>query len=223
MQALGLIEVNGYLAAIEAADAALKAANVSLINIEIVKAGISTVEITGDVESVKVAVDAGERAAKALGALRGVSVIPKLHEETLKIVPDMKIEKEKEVILEEAKAIEVTKSLGKPKILEEVEDSKEKEVLDYEKPLEENKIEEIKKIDENKSSEDQKEMEIKNNPKEYKKKKKPEKNYDSMKVEELRKLVENLNLSGITSKEIKFAKKDVLIKMLLDNKKAGDK
>lgn len=223
MQALGLIEVNGYLAAIEAADAALKAANVSLINIEIVKAGISTVEITGDVGSVKVAVDAGERASKTLGALRGVSVIPKLHEETLKIVPDMKVEKEKEVILEESKAIEVTKSLGKPKILEEVEDSKEKEILYYEKPLEENKIEEIKKIDETKSSEAQKEMEIKGDSKEYKKKKKSEKNYGSMKVEELRKLVENLNLSGITSKEIKVAKKDVLIKILLDNKKAGDK
>lgn len=223
MQALGLIEVNGYLAAIEAADAALKAANVSLINIEIVKAGISTVEITGDVGSVKVAVDAGERASKTLGALRGVSVIPKLHEETLKIVPDMKVEKEKEVILEESKAIEVTKSLGKPKILEEVEDSKEKEILYYEKPLEKNKIEEIKKIDETKSSEAQKEMEIKGDPKEYKKKKKSEKNYGSMKVEELRKLVENLNLSGITSKEIKVAKKDVLIKILLDNKKAGDK
>ncbi|SFA99124.1 BMC domain-containing protein [Clostridium frigidicarnis] len=223
MQALGLIEVNGYLAAIEAADAALKAANVSLINIEIVKAGISTVEITGDVGSVKVAVDAGERASKTLGALRSVSVIPKLHEETLKIVPDMKVEKEKEVILEESKDIEVTKSLGKPKILEEVEDSKEKESLDYEKPLEENKIEEIKKIDETKSSEDQKGMEIKSDPKEYKKKKKSEKNYGSMKVEELRKLVENLNLSGITSNEIKVAKKDVLIKILLDNKKAGDK
>lgn len=57
-RALGLIEVKGYLGAVVAADAALKAANVSLLNIETVKAGLNTVQLIGDVSAVRSAVDA---------------------------------------------------------------------------------------------------------------------------------------------------------------------
>lgn len=57
-RALGLIEVKGYLGAIVAADAAVKAANVSLLNIETIKAGLNTVQLAGDVSAIKAAVDA---------------------------------------------------------------------------------------------------------------------------------------------------------------------
>lgn len=73
--ALGLIEVNGYLGAIEAADAALKAANVNLIGCEIVRGGLVTVKIEGDVSSVKVAVEAAEVAIMKLNVLVAVHVI----------------------------------------------------------------------------------------------------------------------------------------------------
>lgn len=67
--ALGLIEVYGYLGAIEAADAALKAANVNLIGCEIVRGGLVTVKIEGDVSSVKAAVEAAEVAILKLNVL----------------------------------------------------------------------------------------------------------------------------------------------------------
>lgn len=73
--ALGLIEVNGYLGAIEAADRALKSANVNLIGCEIVKGGLVTVKIQGDVSSVKVAVEAAEIAVKKLKVLIVAHVI----------------------------------------------------------------------------------------------------------------------------------------------------
>lgn len=57
-RALGLIEVRGYLGAVVAADTALKAANVTLLNIETVKAGLNTVQLVGDVSAVRAAVDA---------------------------------------------------------------------------------------------------------------------------------------------------------------------
>lgn len=94
MKALGMIEVNGYLAAVEAADAALKAANVTLIGIEIVKAGISNVQVVGDVDAVQASVDAGRAAANSLGLLRSSHVIPRPHEELLKIFPNLEKKKE---------------------------------------------------------------------------------------------------------------------------------
>ncbi len=86
MKALGLIEVEGYLTAIIASDAALKSANVKLIGIEAVKSGISCVKLTGDVDAVKASVEAGEKAAKDKGMLRSAHVIPRLHEETVRLL-----------------------------------------------------------------------------------------------------------------------------------------
>lgn len=86
MKALGLIEVNGYLTAIIASDAALKSANVTLIGIEAVKSGISCLKITGDVDAVKAAVEAGEKAARDKGLLRRAHVIPRLHEDTANLL-----------------------------------------------------------------------------------------------------------------------------------------
>lgn len=80
MRALGMIEVIGLTPAIEAADSALKAANVTLITIAKAGSGILTVEITGDVGAVTAAVGAGAAAAKKIGTLRAKHVIPNVDE-----------------------------------------------------------------------------------------------------------------------------------------------
>ncbi len=78
MQALGMIETYGFVAAVEASDAALKAANVSFQGIEFVRSGIITVTVTGDVGAVKAAVSAGCMAASLVGEVRASHVIPRL-------------------------------------------------------------------------------------------------------------------------------------------------
>ena len=88
MQALGLIEVVGYPPAVEAADAALKAANVTLLSIAKADAGIMTVEIVGDVGAVTSAVDAGARSAARIGLVRARHVIPRVEPDLIgKIIP----------------------------------------------------------------------------------------------------------------------------------------
>jgi microcompartment protein CcmL/EutN len=88
MQALGLIEVVGYPPAVEAADAALKAANVTLLSIAKADAGIMTVEIVGDVGAVTSAVDAGARSAARIGLVRARHVIPRVESELIgKVIP----------------------------------------------------------------------------------------------------------------------------------------
>jgi len=86
-QALGLIETRGLIGAIEAADAMVKAANVRLIGKEQVGAGLVTVMVVGDVGAVKAAVDAGAAAAKRVGELFGVHVIPRPHDDTETLLP----------------------------------------------------------------------------------------------------------------------------------------
>lgn len=78
MKAIGMIEVIGLPPALEAADAALKAANVTLLAIAKADAGILTIEITGDVGAVTAAVDAGAAAASRIGTLRAKHIIPRV-------------------------------------------------------------------------------------------------------------------------------------------------
>lgn len=78
--ALGMIETKGMLPAIEAADASLKAADVTLSNIEKVGGGLVTIMLRGDVAAVKAATDAGASAARKVGELISVHVIPSPHE-----------------------------------------------------------------------------------------------------------------------------------------------
>jgi len=80
-QALGLIETKGLVGAIEAADAMVKAANVTLVGKEKIGSGLVTVMVRGDVGAVKAAVDAGAAAAKRVGELNSVHVIPRPHED----------------------------------------------------------------------------------------------------------------------------------------------
>ncbi|MSS64964.1 ethanolamine utilization microcompartment protein EutM [Velocimicrobium porci] len=87
MQALGMIETKGLVAAIEAADAMVKAANVTLIGKEHVGGGLVTVMVRGDVGAVKAATDAGAASAERVGELVSIHVIPRPHEEVETILP----------------------------------------------------------------------------------------------------------------------------------------
>lgn len=87
MEALGMIETKGLVGAIEAADAMVKAANVTLQGKEFIGAGYVTVTVRGDVGAVKAATDAGAAAARRVGELVAVHVIPSPHGDTEKVTP----------------------------------------------------------------------------------------------------------------------------------------
>ena len=88
-QALGMVETKGLIGAIEAADAMVKAANVRLIGKEKSGSGLVTAMVRGDVGAVKAAVEAGAAAAKRVGDLYGVHVIPRPHDDVENILPKM--------------------------------------------------------------------------------------------------------------------------------------
>ena len=85
-KALGLIETKGLIAMLEAADVMLKAAEVHLLRKERIGGGYMTIIITGEVAAVKAAVEAGAAAAKRVGELFAVHVIPRPHEELEKVI-----------------------------------------------------------------------------------------------------------------------------------------
>ncbi|MBI2264878.1 MAG: BMC domain-containing protein [Armatimonadetes bacterium] len=87
MEALGMIETQGLVGVIEAADAMTKAAKVVLIGEVRIGAGLVTAMVRGDVGAVKAAVDAGAQAARKVGTLISAHVIPRPHEEVEKILP----------------------------------------------------------------------------------------------------------------------------------------
>jgi ethanolamine utilization protein EutM len=86
-EALGMIETKGLVGSIEAADAMVKAANVVLVGKEYIGAGYVTVMVRGDVGAVKAATDAGAAAARRVGELVAVHVIPRPHELVEDILP----------------------------------------------------------------------------------------------------------------------------------------
>ena len=87
VEALGMVETRGLVAAIEAADAMVKAANVTLIGTERIGSGLVTVMVRGDVGAVQAATDAGAGAGSRLGELVSVHVIPRPHSDVEKILP----------------------------------------------------------------------------------------------------------------------------------------
>ena len=86
-QAFGVIETNGLVGAIEAADAMVKAAQVTFLGRQKVKGGLVAVMVTGDVGAVKAAVDAGTAACKRVGKLVSSHVIPRPHEDIDPMIP----------------------------------------------------------------------------------------------------------------------------------------
>jgi microcompartment protein CcmL/EutN len=89
-EALGMIETRGLVAAIEAADAMVKAAEVELIGTEKIGSGLVSVMVRGDVGAVKAATEAGAAAASRLGEIVATHVIPRPHSDVEKILPAIK-------------------------------------------------------------------------------------------------------------------------------------
>ena len=89
-EALGMVETRGLTAAIEAADAMTKAAEVALVGTEKIGSGLVTVMVRGDVGAVKAAVESGSAAASRLGELVATHVIPRPHTDVEKILPVLK-------------------------------------------------------------------------------------------------------------------------------------
>lgn len=142
MKALGMIETRGLVAAIEALDAALKTADVDIVNRHIVKGGIVTVEITGDVGAIKVATEAGAAAAKKLGNFIGCHVIARPDEMVYEMIENEKTNTE---VVEEKKE-EVVSSEIEVKPIEEKNETKViKEEVTTEKKTEKTEKEEKNK------------------------------------------------------------------------------
>ena len=87
LEALGMIETKGLTALIEASDAMLKSANVTLLGWQKIGSGLVTALVVGDVAAVKAAVDAGAAAAGRVGEVIGVQVIPRPHEDPGTVLP----------------------------------------------------------------------------------------------------------------------------------------
>jgi ethanolamine utilization protein EutM len=87
LEALGMVETKGFVAAVESADAMVKAANVQLVGKEYIGAGYVTIFVRGDVGAVKAATDAGAAAARRVGELISVHVIPRPHNEVERVLP----------------------------------------------------------------------------------------------------------------------------------------
>lgn len=147
MKALGMIETIGLVGAIEAADTALKTAEVEIVNRHIVKGGIVTIELSGDVGAIKVAVEAGAEAAKRLGVFVSSHVIARpdemvskmieedsiiavedINEETTEVIEEKDLEIEKEEVKIEVKTEEIEK------IEEPVDTLTEKPMIKENKP-----------------------------------------------------------------------------------------
>ena len=90
MEALGMVETRGLVAAIEAADAMVKAANVTLIGSEKIGSGLVSIHVRGDVGAVKAAVEAGGAAASRLGEVIATHVIPRPHADVETLLPTLK-------------------------------------------------------------------------------------------------------------------------------------
>ncbi|EIS4901276.1 BMC domain-containing protein [Listeria innocua] len=121
-EALGLIEVTGFLGAVVAADTCLKAANVELIRCEVIKGGLTTVELTGDVGAVNAAVEAGKAATESIGCLVSSHVIARMSEETksLFVKAEQEIEETKETkeVIQEVVEVKTTTDETEKKLRE---------------------------------------------------------------------------------------------------------
>jgi len=89
-EALGMVETRGLVASIEAADAMVKSADVTLVGTEKIGSGLVTIMVRGDVGAVKAATESGAAAASKLGELVAVHVIPRPHSDVEKILPVIK-------------------------------------------------------------------------------------------------------------------------------------
>lgn len=193
--ALGLIEVIGYPPAIEAADAALKAANVQLGGIVKVDGGIMTIQILGDVGAVKAAVDAAGMAAARVGTVRATHVIPRVDQALLGTVVKIKEAPIKREI--EAPIIEEVSNETAEEILETAPEMLEETIpLDHVAVQDGVMAEPMQDVDAEVVRVDHQ-------------------NLKNMSNKELKGLIASLSIK-VTEKKLKSAKKEDLIKILND-------
>ncbi len=184
MNALGLVETIGYVAAIEALDVCLKSASVEVVGIQKVGQGIVTIEVSGDVGAVKSAVEAAKYAAEKVGILRATHVIPRLHAD----VHDALFKKEDIKSVEEETVHEI----------EEKEIETEVEIKEVEDIQEEIEIDSVEvEVEEHNDKKDELE--------------KP--NLSNLSVKELKNLAKSLG-SKKTYKELNALKKEELISLV---------
>jgi len=193
---LGLIETYGFIGAVEALDVAVKAADVKLVSCELVKGGLVTILITGDVSSVKAAVEASTIAVNKLGVLRNTNVIARACDG----VWDMLQDKEK-IVLEENELDETKVRLDKKsefevtKVFLSEEDAGNIEMIEPQKRASK-ESKKVKEQAENKSYKTREELE-------------------KIKVTELRTMARELKINALTKKQIKYGKKEQLIESIL--------
>ena len=199
-KALGLIEVRGFLGAVVVADAALKAANVSLLNVETVKSGLNTVQLVGDVSAVRSAVEAAVEIAQDQPYYLHSHVIARLDSQTDSILLPIQKEVNKDVSKAE------TSSSIEESVLEAIDSMDVPEVnpkpliSDNETAFVEDVISEII-VDEEVLTEGQQKY--------------SEKELNKFKVVELRSIAYREDKIDLSKKEIKFANKQLLIQALL--------
>ena len=203
MKALGMIETYGLVAAVEALDSALKAANVSLADMVRVKGGRVTVLVEGDVAAVKAAIDASQAAAERVGSVANVHVIPR---------PDPSVG---QMLAGGQGSFRREKNPSEP----ESEESPVQTEIRYEPPEE---TPEIRKEPEKVSQETSEKIQLqKEEPQpeseEFTETPKPvtREGLEKKSVAKLRSLARELKLPGMTSKDICFAKKQQLIDAII--------
>lgn len=205
MKALGMIEVYGYLAAVEALDSALKAANVSLVNVEKVKGGLVTVLVDGDVGAVKAAMDASAAAAERVGTVISVHVIPRPAQDVARML----------------------KGTAKPEGPDggpegpESEPEPEPEPQEPEaEPESESESEEATEPEQEPAEEAEEEEEPETTEPAVKPEAPTLEAMQTMSVQELRKLARDLEIGSMTRAEIRYAKKQELIQKITEFEQA---
>lgn len=209
MKALGMIETRGLVAAIEAADAMVKAANVTLTCKEQIGGGLVTVMVRGDVGAVKAATDAGAAAAERVGELISVHVIPRPHQELEPMLagpdekpgePDTSLKTEPE---EETKPQETEEKPEMPR--ETKEEPEVPQVTEESKAPQETEREPEQETEEEPDTEEDSPME------EY-----TGEILAGMSVVKLRDVARKLKVDNMSKKDIRFAKKQELLEKITD-------
>ena len=211
-KALGLIEVRGFLGAVVVADAALKAANVSLLNVETVKSGLNTVQLVGDVSAVRSAVEAAVEIAQDQPYYLHSHVIARLDSQTDLILNPIRKEENKEVPKVESVPLEEESVLESFDPVEEAEVTTESLQSAIEEVIVEDIVSDVEEaIVEGIVSDIVTEEEISTEGKQ----KYSEEELNKFKVVELRSIAYRENKIDLSKKEIKFANKQLLIQALL--------
>ena len=199
-KALGLIEVRGFLGAVVVADAALKAANVSLLNVETVKSGLNTVQLVGDVSAVRSAVEAAVEIAQDQPYYLHSHVIARLDSQTDSILLPIQKEVNKDVSKAETSSSLEESVLEVIDLIDVPEVNPQPLISDNETAFVEDIISDII-VEEEVLTEGQQKY--------------SEEELNKLKVVELRSIAYREDKIDLSKKEIKFANKQLLIQALL--------